>query len=84
MSRVQSLGRFNQPLDFKWYGVLEELDGRINSALKDVGFELPKVVVDFGIQSVESETKFNEKIGLNGKNYLNWVSPYLNDVFPEF
>ena len=84
MSRVQSLGRFNQPLDFKWYGVLEELDGRINSALKDIGFELPKVVVDFGIQSVESETKFNEKIGLNGKNYLNWVSPYLNDVFPEF
>lgn len=84
MSRVQSLGRFNQPLDFKWYGVLEELDGRINSALKDVGFELPKVVVDFGIQSVESETKFNEKISLNGKNYLNWVSPYLNDVFPEF
>jgi hypothetical protein len=83
MSRTQSLGRFNQPLDFKWYGVLEELDGRVNSALKDVGFELPKVVVEFGGQSVESETKFI-KNSINDKSYLNWVSTFLNDVLPEY
>jgi hypothetical protein len=83
MSRVQSLGRFNQALDFKWYGVLEELDNRINSALKDVGFELPKVVVEFGGQSVESETKFI-KNSFNDKSYLNWVSTFLNDVLPEY
>jgi hypothetical protein len=83
MSRVQSLGRFNQALDFKWYGVLEELDNRINSALKDVGFELPKVVVEFGKQSVESETKFI-KNSSNDKSYLNWVSPFLSDVLPEY
>ncbi len=83
MSRVQSLGRFNQALDFKWYGVLEELDNRINSALKDVGFELPKVVVEFGGQSVESETKFIKNYS-NDKSYLNWVSTFLNDVLPEY
>jgi len=83
MSRTQSLGRFNQPLNFKWYGVLEELDGRVNSALKDVGFELPKVVVEFGGQSVESETKFI-KNSINDKSYLNWVSTFLNDVLPEY
>lgn len=83
MSRTQSLGRFNQALDFKWYGVLEELDGRINSTLKDVGFELPKVVVEFGGQSVESETKFI-KNSINDKSYLNWVSTFLNDVLPEY
>jgi len=79
MKRVQSLGRFNQSLGVKWFGVLEELDNRINSSLKDGEFELPKVVVDFGTQSVKSETKFP-----NGQNYLQWVSPFLNGVQPNY
>jgi hypothetical protein len=83
LSRVQSLGRFNQSLGIKWFGVLEELDHRVNSALKDVGFELPKVVVEFGKQSVESETKFIDS-GVNNKGYLQWVSPFLNGVSPNY
>ena len=83
MSRVQSLGRFNQSLGIKWFEVLEKLDRKVNRGLKECGFELPKVVVEFGKQSVESETKFTENTSY-GKSYLNWVSPFLNGVTPNY
>lgn len=72
LDRVQSLGRFNKMLETKWFGVLEELDKRIYGLVDNMGFDLPKVVVDFKNTSIESESMFKE-----GYNSLSWVSPQL-------
>jgi len=74
LSRVQSLGRFNQRLDDKWNKVLDKLDNRINK-LTDY-FKLPKVKVELGNNSVESESHFGE----NNGGRLDWVSTVINNI----
>jgi hypothetical protein len=71
IKRVQSLGRFNQKLSDKWNLVLDELDSRMNRMTKQ--FELPKVKVEVGNTTIESESKFLDR------GYLDWVSDHVDN-----
>lgn len=76
LKRVQTLGRFNKSLDTKWDLVIEELDNRIDSVVKK-SFKLPKVIVNFKHQSIESESVFTT--GDNTWRPVEWVSPFLKN-----
>lgn len=74
LKRIQSLGKFNKRLDDKWNSVLIELDDRINKFINELGFDLPKVTVDFKHKKIESESGFTDKGG------LIWLSPVVNNT----
>jgi hypothetical protein len=70
LSRVQSLGKYNNSLSEKWTPILIELDSRINKMVNENQFDLPKVKVSIGGRIIESESNFDSF----STTWLTWTS----------
>jgi hypothetical protein len=77
-SRVQTLGRFNNRLSDEWNSPVENLDTRMDFLSKTIKIERPKVKVEIGNKSIESDSEFKEQYG------LDWTSPYMRHIQPSY
>jgi hypothetical protein len=61
LNRVQTLGRFNNPLDPSWENSIDILDGRIKQSLKMELFTPPSIRCKIGYSEFESGSHFDDK-----------------------
>ena len=60
LTRVQSLGRYNERLDDTWDVILFLLDHRMDDLVKRKIFDLPEGVLDYGVKQIYTKLKIED------------------------